>query len=185
MGTLIAILLASPIEWAIHRYVCHNGMSIFRWFREIHAEHHSNGRHFEQPFASNPVFVDGLPRTFSKQKLRHYFSRTSLYGLIGMAIICLPAGLISRNNFYIAGITVTVFVLSALATLLHEASHEITPKRLFGARWLITMWKRHQLHHLDPSKNLNLLNPIGDILLGTYVPGEQSKSHGRVIKSNG
>lgn len=173
-GVLITVVLASPIEWAIHRYVCHSRYPVLQSIHAMHNEHHLQSLRLNERQSADGAIFDSSTSYLASRKLWEHLGRTCFYGFFGGVLICLPAGLIARNPFYIAGIIFTVVTLSALTSVMHEIAHGTHQISAFGIRWFYAIFERHRLHHLNSTNNLNLLIPLGDVLMGTFC-GEREQ----------
>ena len=197
LGFIIVPIIASPLEWFVHRFVYHQPVikaldAIFK----VHTAHH---------FAYFPTWryiTGGPPRRLSirvrtphehTSRLRNGGVRLAHFGWymsIGVVAIWLPAWFVTRNGAFLTGIVVSSAVVSNLFIVVHDTIHRPGSHRIVEAQpWYPFLDRHHYVHHVDLGVNLNFLLPLADLLFGTLrrtlTPDELAR-HGTLAaaKSN-
>jgi len=190
LGLAVIPLIASPIEWFVHRFVYHAPVIrtlevIFR----VHTAHH---------FAYFPTWrytTNGPPRRLrvvpgrapevqthragnSAVRLAHF----GWYMAIGAVAVWLPAWLLTRSTPFLVGLVLASAVVSNLFIVVHDTIHRPGSHRLVEAQpWFPFLDRHHWIHHIDLGSNLNFLLPLADLLFGTLrvtVTAEEQQQHG-------
>ncbi len=175
LGLAVIPVVASPIEWFVHRFVYHEPVirplgAIFN----VHTAHH---------FAFFPTWryvTSGPPRRLSIRRrtpdahsspwrnmgvrLAHF----SWYMAIGAIVIWLPAWLVTRNVPFLVGLVVSSVIVSNLFIVVHDTIHRPGSHRIVEAQpWFAFLDRHHYIHHVDLGANLNFLLPLADVVFGT------------------
>jgi hypothetical protein len=170
-------MIASVLEWLVHRYVYHR-----RWLpfaRRIYAIHH-RGHHFEifptwryvtnGPMRRHPILRADVahlnPPGWANAlvKLTHF----TFYMTIGAVCIWVPSWLLTHNIAFLAGILVTSVIVSDLFVRVHDAIHYPGVHRFIEAQaWFRFLDDHHYIHHVDTEANVNFLLPLADWMFGT------------------
>lgn len=174
IGLMITPIIASPIEWFGHKYICHRN---FRWFRRIysvHSLHHlqfSAGRNIAHDLMQRIPIIrrkEPVVKNIKIQNTLTYLAQMLFYTILGVVFICLPAGIFSGNLFYFCGTVTGVLVISNLFIFVHDTVHRPGKHRIVeNQKWFRFLNEHHYLHHIDPKVNFNFLLPLGDFLFGT------------------
>ena len=189
LGLLLIPLVASPIEWFVHRFVYHEAAigpldAIFT----VHTAHH---------YAYFPTwrYVTGGPaRRLSITKrapdacvspMRNALVRLahfSWYMAIGAVAVWLPAWLLTGDISFLTGLVVASAVVSNLFIVVHDTIHRPRSHRIVEAQpWFAFLDRHHYIHHVDLGANLNFLLPLADLLFGTLrtaMTPEELARHG-------
>lgn len=190
LGLAVIPLIASPIEWFVHRFVYHApaipGLEVV--FR-VHTAHH---------FAYFPTWrytTNGPPRRLrvvpgrapevqmrragnAAVRLAHF----GWYMAIGAVVVWLPAWVVTRSTAFLAGLVLASAVVSNLFIVVHDTIHRPGSHRFVEAQpWFPFLDRHHWIHHIDLGANLNFLLPLADLLFGTLrvtVTAEEEEQHG-------
>ena len=175
LGLLIVPIIASPLEWIVHRFVYHEPVvkpleAIFK----VHTAHH---------YAYFPTwrYVTGGPARRLAIRLRTPHEHTSpvrnagvrlahfgWYMGIGAVMIWLPAWLVTHNRPFLVGVLVSSAIVSNLFIVVHDTIHRPGSHRIVEAQpWYAFLDRHHFVHHVDLGVNLNFLLPLADLLFGT------------------
>ncbi|HEX4980860.1 MAG TPA: hypothetical protein VFV63_04145 [Ilumatobacteraceae bacterium] len=189
VGLVVIPVVASPIEWFVHRLVYHE--AVIRPLRAIctvHTAHH---------YAFFPTwrYVTGGPaRRLSIRKrapdantsrarnagvrLAHF----SWYMTIGAVVVWLPAWWVTGDVPFLVGLVVASAVVSNLFIVVHDTIHRPASHRIVEAQpWFAFLDRHHYIHHVALGANLNFLLPLADLLFGTLrteLTAEELERHG-------
>lgn len=175
LGLALIPVIASPIEWFVHRFVYHEPVvKLLDAIFKVHTAHH---------YAFFPTWryvTSGPPRRLSIRVRTPYvhtswwrnagvrFSHFSWYMAIGAVVVWLPAWLVTRNVAFLAGLVVSSAVVSNLFIVVHDTIHRPGSHRIVEAQpWYAFLDRHHYVHHVDLGVNLNFLLPLADLLFGT------------------
>ena len=189
LGLLVIPLVASPLEWFVHRFVYHEpAVPPLRAIFTVHTAHH---------YAFFPTwrYVTGGPaRRLSIRKgssdahvspvrnagvrLAHF----SWYMAIGAVVVWVPAWLLTGDVPFLAGLVVASAVVSNLFIVVHDTIHRPGSHRMVEAQpWFAFLDRHHYIHHVALGANLNFLLPLADLLFGTLrttMTQEELDRHG-------
>jgi hypothetical protein len=191
LGCIYLLMIASVLEWLVHRYVYHR-----RWLPfagRIYAIHH-RGHHFEifptwryvtnPPMRRHPILRTDVSHLNppgwrnALVKLSHFV----FYMTIGCVLIWLPAWLLTHNIAFLAGILLASVIVSDLFVRVHDAIHYPGLHRFIEAQsWFCFLDNHHYIHHVDTEANVNFLLPLADWLFGTMrrrLTTEELARHG-------
>lgn len=189
LGVLVVPLVASPIEWYVHRFVYH--APVVRGLAAIFVVHTA---HHHSYFPTWRYVTAGPARRLSIRRrgtdvhrraarnagvrLAHF----AWYMSFGAVLIWLPAWLVTRNAWFLAGIVVSSAVVSNLFIVVHDTIHRPGSHRVVEAQpWFAFLDRHHYVHHVDLGCNLNFLLPLADLLFGTLrteLTPEEVSQHG-------
>jgi hypothetical protein len=194
LGLVIVPIVASPLEWLVHRFVYHAPAikaleAIFR----VHTAHH---------YAYFPTwrYVTAGPARRLSIRMSTPFEHTSWmrnasvrlahfgwYMAIGVVIIWLPAWVVTHNGAFLVGIVAASVVVSNLFIVVHDTIHRPGSHRIVEAQpWYPFLDRHHYVHHIDLGANLNFLLPLADLLFGTLrrtLTSEELSSHGTLASA--
>ena len=189
LGLVVVPLVASPIEWFVHRFVYH--APVVRGLAAIFVVHTA---HHHAYFPTWRYVTTGPARRLAIRRrgpdihrratrnagvrLAHF----SWYMSFGAVLIWLPAWLVTRNAWFLAGIVVSSAVVSNLFIVVHDTIHRPGSHRVVEAQpWFAFLDRHHYVHHVDLGCNLNFLLPLADLLFGTLrteLTPEEVSQHG-------
>lgn len=176
-GLIMTPLLASPLEWIVHRYVYHR--IILPFLSPIYDIHHKGHHYFF--FPTSRYVTSGPPRRLPimqsdiKQihtvgwknaltRLAHFL----FYMSIGFFMILIPAWLLTHHVSFLIGSIVSSIVISNLFVTVHDTIHRPGSHRLIEIQpWFKFLDNHHYIHHVDTEANVNFLLPLADWLYGT------------------
>lgn len=174
-GLLVVPLVASPIEWFVHRFVYHQPVvrglaAIF----VVHTAHHHSYFPTWRYVTAGParrLSIKGRAPEVHLRAARNAGVRLAhfaWYMSFGVALIWAPAWLATRNGWFLGGIVVSSAVVSNLFIVVHDTIHRPGSHRLVEAQpWYAFLDRHHYAHHVDLGCNLNFLLPLADLLFGT------------------
>jgi hypothetical protein len=175
LGLALIPIVASPIEWFVHRFVYHEAVvRPLRAIFTVHTAHH---------YAFFPTwrYVTGGPArrlTIRKRtpdanvspvrnagvRLTHF----AWYMTIGAVVVWLPAWLLTADVPFLVGLVVASAVVSNLFIVVHDTIHRPGSHRIVEAQpWFAFLDRHHYIHHVALGANLNFLLPLADLLFGT------------------
>jgi uncharacterized membrane protein YecN with MAPEG domain len=156
----------SFVEHIAHRNFMHRKSFVDRWFPRVFESHAINHHHkYYKQFNFEPdeearvenihlEFLPSAPLALLLAGIATYFSWRS-----GLMLIA------------------AVFVHHLIWNLIHQQMHD--PKNPFFAKWGLYRFlaRYHWMHHKHPGHNFNVVVPLADFVLGTYVrPSEKDKA---------
>lgn len=174
-GLLVVPLVASPIEWFVHRFVYHQPVvrglaAIF----VVHTAHHHSYFPTWRYVTAGParrLSIKGRAPEVHLRAVRNAGVRLAhfaWYMSFGVVLIWVPAWLATRNGWFLGGIVVSSAVVSNLFIVVHDTIHRPGSHRLVEAQpWYACLDRHHYVHHVDLGCNLNFLLPLADLLFGT------------------
>jgi len=191
LGAAALPIIASPLEWWVHRYVYHRKR--IPLLRRIYAIHHQGHHHAifptwryvtNGPVRRHPIVASSnsvLHTSFWRNrliKLCHF----TFYMTIGSLLVWLPAWLLTQNIGFLVGLIATSAVVSDLFVRVHDAIHYPGQHRFIEFQpWFGFLERHHYIHHVDTEANVNFLLPLADWLFGTMrrtLTPEELRRHG-------
>jgi hypothetical protein len=161
LALLASIPYGSFFEWLLHRNIMHRKTWISYPF-ELHAMlHHKIFRHDETYHAQNEEMkghVTFVPRDY-----------------ILLLLVNTPVFLTIELAFHIPillGGWLGCLLYLAAFDLLHWSFHVPEQSRVWMWGWVRWLKEHHRLHHRYQNRNLNVVFPLADFVLGTRVSKE-------------
>ncbi|MEY4361994.1 MAG: hypothetical protein RL391_1300 [Actinomycetota bacterium] len=175
LGLAVVPLLASPIEWMVHRFVYHEAVvPSLTAIHRVHVAHH---------FSFFPTWrytTNGPARRLAIRKVGTDIRRTAManarvrathfvwYMSFGLWAIWIPTWLLTHNEWFVVGEIMASAVVSNLFIAVHDTIHRPGSHRIIERQsWFAFLDRHHYIHHVDLGANLNFLLPLGDALFGT------------------
>ncbi len=170
---LFAVCLGSVIEWIVHKELMHS-IKFMKTPHQRHAvEHHAERR------------APGKYYAKSDELKEYHLFETSFMPLLW--ILHLPLFLFVYWMFGAAasmGVAAgTAFYVFGYETL-HWYMHCPDDFIFRDHRWFQFMSEHHRLHHNKSDINYNVVIPLGDLLLGTFVTSHAIKREPEDIRRN-
>ena len=175
LGLLVMPVVASPIEWFVHRFVYHEAVirplgAVFT----VHTAHHyayfptwrytTGGPARRLSIRNRAPDAHVTPLRNAGVRLAHY----SWYMTIGALVIWLPAWLLTHDVRFLVGLAVATAIVSNLFIVVHDTIHRPASHRIVeGQPWFAFLDRHHYIHHVALGTNLNFLLPLADLLFGT------------------
>ncbi|MEI6712671.1 MAG: sterol desaturase family protein [Verrucomicrobiota bacterium] len=160
---LILILwlpVSSFVEWAFHRYVMHRPFGLFAYpFRDHALGHHRVFRADHTYHLSKPADRGAI--------LMGWWSGPVL-SLIG-ALPALPLALASENWVIYWGAASGAALYYCAYQYLHWCMHVPKGRTIEKKQWFRRLNAHHLLHHRYMHRNFNVVLPLADVLLGTFI----------------
>ena len=175
-GVISTFLVASIVEWFVHRYAMHKSkrLPLFRIATELHhnAHHwvHCPPTRYVNPEQINrpSVFAAGkneLCQTTLTRVLTTA-SHAAFYTFLTIPILLL-AWVVTVNIWFTVSMVSMAAVFIYLFIRLHDAIHHPGLSWLERFNWFWFLDHHHYIHHIDNDANTNFLLPLGDLLMGT------------------
>ena len=189
LGLAVIPLIASPIEWFVHRFVYHEEVlrplgSIF----VVHTAHHygffPTWRYITRGPARRLAITKRAPdiHTSTTRNAGVRLAHFGWYMAIGVVLVWVPAWFATGNVAFLIGIVVSSIVVSNLFIVVHDTIHRPGSHRLVEAQpWFGFLDRHHYVHHVDLGANLNFLLPLADLLFGslrTQMTQDEVARHG-------
>ena len=177
VGLVLMPLLASPLEWLVHRYVYHR--AFVPGLRAVYEIHHRV--HHYVFFPTWRYVTAGPPRRIPVFRQEHdraeatdagnaaiHLEHWTFYMLIAAAFIWVPALLLGGGLPLLVGLVLASVVVSELMISVHDTIHRPGSHPLLeGRSWFRFLDRHHYIHHVDTEANVNFLLPLSDWLFGT------------------
>ena len=188
-GLVVIPLVASPLEWFVHRFVYHEAvLTPLGPIATVHAAHHHAYFPTWRYVTGGPARRLAIRRrapsihTVRRRNAGVRATHTVWYLSIGALFVWTPAWVATRDRAYLAGLVVASCVVSNLFIVVHDTIHRPGSHRLVEAQpWFAFLDRHHYVHHVDLGANLNFLLPLADWLFGTLRTGltaEELAEHG-------
>jgi hypothetical protein len=151
----------SFFEWTLHRFFMHRRQRLIPYPFELHALiHHKLFGSDETFHAQSPEMrehVTFVPRDYLILLLIHAPLFLGVQWLLGVGVAL--------------GGCAAVLVYLGLFDALHWMFH--VPRARFVEKLRLFRWikRHHLLHHRRPTRNLNVVFPLADFVLGTRISG--------------
>jgi hypothetical protein len=189
LGLLMTPVIASPIEWVVHRYVYHRSLGILKRIYSIHLAHHHlyfpTWRYVTSgPARRIPILATGVsePQPTKLRNAATYFAHFVFYMVLGATLIWLPGWIVSQSVPFLLGAIVGTIVISDLFITVHDAIHRPgSHPWLERQQWFRFLDEHHYIHHVDTEANVNFLLPLADWMFGTLrreLTAEELAKHG-------
>lgn len=154
------VVYASFFEWTLHRYVMHRPLLFLRYPFRAHAlTHHGIFDGGATYHLRDPGHVDKVRMAWWNGPVLLLIN-APVAGLVAWAAGSVWAG---------AGFITAIALYYALYEFLHWCMHVPRPRWFQSWRGFRRIDRHHRLHHLKPDRNLNVVLPLADLVLGTYI----------------
>ncbi len=170
-GVLAGIVQASFFEWIFHRFWLHRPWLPDSCFTSHTLVHHQLCKH------DDTFEVDHHDEEAHEALTFSWWGGPAIV-LINATPWALAAGLLHAMGvqFPLLAMVLTIAATVTLYYLAYEGFHFLMHKPSIGwierARWFRFLKDHHRLHHVHMHKNLNVILPLADLVLGTFVKGE-------------
>ncbi len=166
---VIAFVYASFFEWALHKYIMHMDIFMKYAYRTHQLEHHEIFK------ADQTYFLNQDPHTDAD--LKHVtFAWWNAPLLIGLHLpLFTLAYFFAGGLAAVIGSVVAMISYYALYEYLHFCMHVPANRPFENTRFFKFVQTHHRLHHVHYMKNLNVVVPIADVILGTRIGLNDSK----------
>lgn len=154
------VVYASFFEWTLHRFLMHRPLLFVTYPFQAHAiTHHGtfgSGRDYHMLIEDHRDVVTMA-----------WWNAPVLF-LINVPASLLAAWLIG-SWWGVAGFMAAVMLYYGLYEYLHWCMHVPRARPFQSSRLFRWIDRHHRLHHLDPTRNLNVVLPIADLVLRTRL----------------
>ncbi|OGF82264.1 hypothetical protein A3B18_02885 [Candidatus Giovannonibacteria bacterium RIFCSPLOWO2_01_FULL_46_13] len=172
-ATAAVIVINIFVEWGFHKYVLHGMFPGFlrnHWPVKSFYEAHDGVHHVLTPVAHYAILEEAQTKS----------STFPFWSLPVFILIYLPFLLLAQAFFSgpiilggILGVTASYTSYENLHALYHADYELFWRERIETPGWRGKCWEKvfeyHKKHHADSSKNLNMVFPLADCLLGTVA----------------
>ena len=191
MGIVLMPIMASPVEWLVHRYIYHR-----RFTRLLHPLYNIHHRvHHYVYFPTWRYVTGGEPRripVFSHDHdhmhtspIRNAFvhlSHFAFYMLLAIGTIWLPVWFLTKSLPLLVGIATSSVLVCDLMVTVHDTIHRPGAHPFIERQaWFRFLDRHHYIHHVDTEANVNFLLPLADWAYGTLrreITEEELAKHG-------
>ena len=165
-----ALIYASFAEWIIHKYILHRPLNFF-------------GYKFDYPFKGHAVVhhvMFGADATYDlknhkpEEQLAHgkkipmaWWNGPALIAMASLPFVI--ASLIRPFWFMVACIASAITLYYLAYEYFHYLMHDPEGRWCASMKFFKAMNNHHLKHHQDARRNLNVVLPIADIILGTRI----------------
>jgi hypothetical protein len=160
LGLLGGFLYASFFEWVLHRYLQHSVRFMRYPYRAHQLEHHAIFSADASYFLSAGGHQEG-----DKQHLTFAWWNAPL--LIGLHAPLLAVLWWVSSVWVVVGVLVAMAGYYALYEYLHYCMHVPRGRRVEASAVFRFLQAHHRLHHVYYFRNLNVVLPLADLVLGT------------------
>jgi hypothetical protein len=174
-GALAALLIGSPGEWLVHRYIMHRRVGppplslaydlhhrAHHWIQYPPNEYLHEDRVQRVPvgFDLNRVCLTGMGRALTVAL------HVAFYSTFGVILALVPSFFFTRNPLFTLSVGVVTAIEIFLFVRVHDAVHHPGLSRLERFGWFRFLDRHHYIHHIDNKANTNFLLPLCDLLMG-------------------
>jgi hypothetical protein len=175
VGFVLLPIVASPLEWFVHRFVYHEAkLRPLTTIFAVHTAHHfvffptwryvTGGPARRLALRRRPPWAHESPRRNAGVRLAHY----AWYMSIGAVVVWTPAWLLTQRPALLAGLITSTAIVSNLFIVVHDTIHRPGSHRIVEAQpWFAFLDRHHYIHHVALGANLNFLLPLADRCFGT------------------
>lgn len=175
LGIAIVPVVASPIEWMVHRHVYHSrSFGPLSAINTVHLAHHhayfptwryvTSGPSRRLPVTNGHIEIATRPVANAFIRFTHF----AWYMSFGLLALWIPGWLITRNAAFVVGLVIASAIVSNLFVTVHDTIHRPGSHRLIESQpWFAFLDRHHYIHHVDLMCNLNFLLPLADLMFGT------------------
>ena len=164
---LITVVQASFFEWAFHRYWLHRPWLPKNVFTAHTLVHHQLCKHDDTFQVVEHEQEEALSFQWWGGPLLIVINLTPWvfvgWGLQQWAGLTLPYW------WMLAGAVVTFFAYYVGYEGFHYLMHKPSLPFIERSRWFRFLEQHHRIHHVQMDRNLNVLLPLADVVLGTLV----------------
>jgi len=159
-GLATGVIFASFFEWVLHRYVMHRPVGRFRYAFEAHAMVHHH------VFKADHTYH--LRHEHDKETIPMAWWNGPVLILLGIIPFALLSLVIGQWAVAIGGALAFVAYYSTYEYM-HWCMH-LPKARRVERSWIFTRLNGHHiLHHRYMHKNFNVVLPLADVCLGTFM----------------
>ena len=182
VGTLVAIVQSSFVEWAFHRYWLHRPWLPENCFTQHTLIHHQLCKFDDTFHVEDEEQHEAL--TFQ------WWGGPVLIAISTVPWVLISWGLHARGVALPYAAFLIAFVAGSLVYYigyegLHYLMHKPTFARIERSGPFQFLKRHHRIHHVKMNRNLNVLLPLADLFLGTLAtempPHPETSGHGRRI----
>ncbi len=159
-GLAVGIVFASFFEWTLHKYVMHRPVGKFRYAFQAHAiVHHGT-------FKADKTYH--LLDEKDKQTIPMAWWNGPVLVLLGAIPFALLSWLTGQWAFVVGG-SLAFGSYYCFYEYIHWCMHLPKARRVEKPWWFRRLNGHHLLHHRYMHKNFNVVLPVADLCLGTFM----------------
>ncbi len=160
MGFLGSVIYCSFFEWILHKHVMHTNLKWFSYPFRAHAKVHHG------LFKSDHTYH--LQETGDKKTVPMAWWNAPVMWLFHIPLIVLVQYWIGHSIFW--GVLLGLILYYATYEYLHWCMHIPRKRNVERSGIFFRLNGHHLLHHRYMNKNLNVVFPLADLLMGTLLP---------------
>ncbi len=166
VGFVVGVVFASFFEWTLHKYVMHRPVGNFRYAFQAHAVvHHGT-------FRANHTYH--LIDEKDKETIPMAWWNGPVIILIGVTPFSILSYFTGHWAFVIGGFSAFTSYY-CFYEYIHWCMHLPKARRVEKPWWFRRLNGHHLLHHRYMHKNFNVVLPVADLCLGTFMA--RAKTH--------
>lgn len=173
LGLAGGVVYASFFEWVLHRHVMHRIFLFLRYPFRAHALTHHG------------IFDGGqdyhLRSDEHAGKVRMAWWNAPVLLLVNAPVAVLVAWAVG-SVWAGGGFMAAIAVYYAAYEYLHWCMHVPRPRWFQSTRLFRRLDRHHRMHHLRPDRNLNVVLPLADVVVGTLILRAPVEDIGRTQK---
>jgi hypothetical protein len=165
-AVVVGTVQSSFFEWAFHRYwlhrpwmpkdcftthtLIHHQLCKFEDTFHVVEEEQEEALHFQWWGGPMLVAINAVPWTVA-------------------ALVLRASGAVLPDILFVAVFSLTMLVYYAGYESMHYFMHKPRVDFVERSRWFQFLKRHHRIHHVHMNRNLNVLLPLADLVLGTLV----------------
>jgi hypothetical protein len=167
----------SFFEWTLHRFIMHDDRLMKYAYRAHQMEHHEIFK------ADSTYFMQNDPHTNAD------FKHVTFAWWNAPLLFAIHTPLFAALYFFVGGWAAVVGALGAMISYyalyeyLHFCMHVPANRAFERTKFFQFVQNHHRLHHVFYLKNLNVVVPIADVVLGTRVRQEDPLFYEKLEKA--
>ncbi len=160
IGFLGSVVYCSLFEWTLHKYVMHTNLKWFSYPFKAHAVTHHGI--FKSDYSYH------LQKARDKHTVPMAWWNAPVMWALHVPFMLMAQYLTGRSVFW--GLLMAMVLYYAAYEYLHWCMHVPKKRNLERSGIFFRLNGHHLLHHRYMGKNLNVVLPLADLLMGTLVP---------------
>lgn len=160
IGFIGGVIYCSFFEWTLHKYVMHKNLSFFPY-----------------PFKAHAVTHHGIFKSDHTYHIQDEKDQPTVpmawWNAPAMWLMHIPAILLLQHfvgHFILCGVLLAMIGYYAAYEYIHWCMHVPKKRNVERSGIFFRLNGHHLLHHRYMGKNLNVVLPLADLMLGTLVP---------------
>lgn len=188
LGFIYPFLIATTIEWMVHKYIYHHKFPIllshiYKIHQYIHHIKQFPTNNYVNKGPQTSVTMDAKITTNTNELTYIYFLHLGFYMSFGTILII--TSITSNSILFVILNAFWSLIFSDLFIRVHDTIHRPgTYPWIESQIWFDFIDNHHWIHHVDNSCNLNFLLPLFDLQVGTIrfkTTHDENNKHGFLV----